>query len=224
MNENENMMKWAERVRLEQDAKIAEAHERHKNDPAYKEHMKMKAGEERKPHVNSYWCECGECEFKRNRRQEHLFHPFYAKVREIVADVEHQQIIKGAEKYPEPFNPHNWTPKELLQHLMQELRDGQVYGVGLFELIEKLEKEVEIERRGFDLLEKAVEEKAASSETILMHYHKLREQEPHKLPDNRAELQQRIEELEKELKSTSKAAEFWKLKYIREIGDSKGAK
>lgn len=217
MDENKRMMAWAEKVRLEQDAKIAEVHERHKNDPAYKEHMKMKAAEEREPHVNSYWCKCEKCEFRRRRRVEHLDHPFYAKVREIVADVEHQQIIKGAEKYPEPFNPHNWTPKELLQHLMQELRDGQVYGVGLFELIEKLEKEVAAERRGFDLIEKAIDQ-SSDAKAIFADFHRLREQETGELPDVRADLRQRIDELEKELKSTSKAAEFWKLKYIREIG------
>lgn len=191
-------------------------HKRNKKDAAYKNYMKMKAGEEREPHVNSYWCECGECELKRNRRKEHLEHPFYAKVREIVADVEHQQILKGAEKYPEPFNPQNWTPKELLQHIMQELRDGQVYAVGLFELIEKLEKDVAAERRHFDLLEKAVDV-SSKSDLIFEKYHDLKSQNV-EVSDNRAELQQRIEELEKGLEFASNETEYWRLKYFREIG------
>jgi hypothetical protein len=77
------------------------------------------------------------------KEKEHLNNPFYQKVKSFVNEVEHQQIIKGAKTYDEPFNPHSWKPKEILWHLLQELRDAQVYGVGLYELIESMEEELQ---------------------------------------------------------------------------------
>lgn len=74
---------------------------------------------------------------------EHLNHSFYKKVDKITDEVRLMQIIKGAEKYPEPFTPSSWTGKELAIHALQELRDGQVYVVGLLERIEELESEIE---------------------------------------------------------------------------------
>ncbi|MCG5104416.1 hypothetical protein [Oceanobacillus alkalisoli] len=70
---------------------------------------------------------------------KHIYHPFYKKVDKLVDDVRLMQLQKGAEKYPEPFTPSNWTGKELAIHALQELRDGQVYVVGLLERIEELE-------------------------------------------------------------------------------------
>lgn len=79
---------------------------------------------------------------------KHYNHPFYQKVDQITDEVKLMQIRKGAEKYPEPFTPSSWTGKELAIHALQELRDGQVYVVGMLERIEELE-----ERNAF--LEKA---------------------------------------------------------------------
>ncbi|WP_068672302.1 hypothetical protein [Oceanobacillus sp. Castelsardo] len=70
----------------------------------------------------------------------HFNHPFYKKVDKITDEVKETQIKKGAEKYPEPFTPSSWTGKELAIHALQELRDGQVYVVGLLERIEELEE------------------------------------------------------------------------------------
>lgn len=71
---------------------------------------------------------------------KHFNHPFYKKVDQITDEVKEMQIRKGAEKYPEPFTPSSWTGKELAIHALQELRDGQVYVVGLLERIEELEE------------------------------------------------------------------------------------
>ena len=73
---------------------------------------------------------------------QHLNHPFYKRVDKITDEVKMMQIIKGAEKYPEPFTPSSWTGKELAIHALQELRDAQVYVVGMLERIEQLECEV----------------------------------------------------------------------------------
>lgn len=72
---------------------------------------------------------------------KHIHHPFYKKVDKLVEDVRMMQLRKGAEKYPEPFTPSSWTGKELAIHALQELRDGQVYVVGMLERIEGLEME-----------------------------------------------------------------------------------
>lgn len=87
-------------------------------------------------------CTCTDCMKKAANIQKHLEHPFYGQVKEYVDEVEHQQILKGAEKYKEPFNPDSWTGDELALHAMQELRDGQVYVTGLRDRIRKLEKEL----------------------------------------------------------------------------------
>lgn len=71
---------------------------------------------------------------------KHFNHPFYRKVDQITDEVKQMQIRKGAEKYSEPFTPSSWTGKELAIHALQELRDGQVYVVGLLERIEELEE------------------------------------------------------------------------------------
>lgn len=77
---------------------------------------------------------------------KHIHHPFYKKVDKLVEDVRMTQLRKGAEKYPEPFTPSNWTGKELAIHALQELRDAQVYVVGMLERIEELEHENELLR------------------------------------------------------------------------------
>ncbi|PAE27892.1 hypothetical protein CHI07_16985 [Paenibacillus sp. 7884-2] len=78
-----------------------------------------------------------------NNLLKHYNHPFYAKVDQITDEVKLMQIRKGAEKYPEPFTPSSWTGKELAIHALQELRDGQVYVVGMLERIVELEEEKE---------------------------------------------------------------------------------
>lgn len=72
---------------------------------------------------------------------QHLYHPFYQQVDEYVKQVAVQQVMKGAEKYDEPFNPDSWTSDELSNHAMQELRDAQVYTTGMRDRMRKLERE-----------------------------------------------------------------------------------
>lgn len=75
--------------------------------------------------------------------KRHLEHPFYKKVDDVTDEVAHEQIIKGSQKYKEPFNPASWTNKELVWHQLQELRDAQVYGVGLLERLTEQEEQIE---------------------------------------------------------------------------------
>ena len=100
---------------------------------------------------------------------KHFNHPFYQKVDQITDEVKLMQIRKGAEKYPEPFTPSSWTGKELAVHALQELRDGQVYVVGMLERIEEYEQAidriiyyfstVEIRQDVLEIINQALEDK-----------------------------------------------------------------
>lgn len=72
-------------------------------------------------------------------RERHLNNPFYKRVDKLVEEVAKEQVLKGADKYPEPFNPKSWTGKQLIRHGLQEARDLQVYLVGALDHIERVE-------------------------------------------------------------------------------------
>ena len=68
--------------------------------------------------------------------------PFYKKALALFTRTQENQIQKGLAKYPEPFNPHNWTPEELLNHALEETVDLTHYLVGLKELLDAKDKEI----------------------------------------------------------------------------------
>lgn len=68
--------------------------------------------------------------------------PFYEKALGLFTKTQEAQIKKGLEKYPEPFNPHSWTPEELLNHALEETVDLTHYLVGLKELLDAKDKEI----------------------------------------------------------------------------------
>lgn len=76
------------------------------------------------------------------RIQSQLDSKFYNQVDEFRDDVKFEQLAKAAEKYDKPFDPDDWTPKELLTHAFQENYDQSVYIVGLYKKIEKLEEKM----------------------------------------------------------------------------------
>lgn len=69
--------------------------------------------------------------------------PFYKKALSLFTRTQEAQIQKGLAKYPEPFNPHSWTPDELLTHALEEAVDLTHYLVGLKELLDKKDQEIE---------------------------------------------------------------------------------
>jgi hypothetical protein len=78
-------------------------------------------------------------------------YPFYQKARDLWLSTQVRQVAKGLEKYDEPFTPQHWSPRELLDHALEESVDMTHYLVGLKELlddkdalIERLQKENEI--------------------------------------------------------------------------------
>jgi hypothetical protein len=63
-------------------------------------------------------------------------YPFYRKARDLWTETQVNQIIKGLEKYPEPFTPTHWSAGELLTHALEESVDLTHYLVGLKEVDE----------------------------------------------------------------------------------------
>lgn len=86
--------------------------------------------------INGLCDECDNC-------RKHLQHPFYYRANEYREEQRRGQILKGAAKYPEPFKPENWSPKELLAHAMQENIDQGHYIYGLYEKIEEQVKKID---------------------------------------------------------------------------------
>jgi hypothetical protein len=68
--------------------------------------------------------------------------PFYKKALTLFTKTQETQIKKGLEKYPEPFNPHSWTPEELLNHALEETVDLTHYLVGLKDLLDVKDYEI----------------------------------------------------------------------------------
>jgi predicted RNase H-like nuclease (RuvC/YqgF family) len=69
-------------------------------------------------------------------------YPFYQKCRELWMKTQINQVIKGLQKYPEPFDPMHWTPNEIVNHAMEEAVDLVHYLVGLSEHVENLESKI----------------------------------------------------------------------------------
>lgn len=87
-------------------------------------------------------CTCKDCEKERKNIEKHFNNPFYKEVDDFVKETKEQQILKGAEKYPEPFDPDSWSIEELAVHGMQELRDAQVYITGMRDRMRKQNKRI----------------------------------------------------------------------------------
>lgn len=87
-------------------------------------------------------CTCKDCEKERLNKEKHFNNPFYKEVDDFVEETKEQQILKGAQKYPEPFDPDSWSIEELAVHGMQELRDAQVYITGMRDRMRKQEKRI----------------------------------------------------------------------------------
>jgi hypothetical protein len=83
--------------------------------------------------------------------------PFYQKALRLFTKTQSAQIQKGLAKYPEPFNPHSWSPDELLNHALEESVDLVHYLVGLKELLDAKDKQIETLRKNWDKAEAEVE-------------------------------------------------------------------
>lgn len=72
---------------------------------------------------------------------DQITNPLYERRKAEVKEVEKQQIVKAAEKYPEPLNPDSWTPEQLVNHGLQEVHDLTNYLTALLIKSEDMAKE-----------------------------------------------------------------------------------
>ena len=98
------------------------------------------------------------------RQVRHLDHPFYKEARECWQITQNGQIRKGAEKYPEPFNPANWTIYELMEHAMQENVDQAHYIYGMYTKMYEMEQEIQELREFRDNVQQTVVKWGAMNE------------------------------------------------------------
>jgi hypothetical protein len=75
--------------------------------------------------------------------EHHLSNQLYKDANFAWQRTQVKQIIKGAEKYPEPLNPFSWTGTELVEHALQESVDQVHYLTGLLAQIKEMEIWVE---------------------------------------------------------------------------------
>lgn len=71
--------------------------------------------------------------------QKHLTHRFYQDVNDYREKIRVGQILKGAQKYPEPFTTASWSNEEIIAHAMQENVDQSHYIYAAFERMQVLE-------------------------------------------------------------------------------------
>ncbi|WP_134682552.1 hypothetical protein [Brevibacillus migulae] len=74
--------------------------------------------------------------------EKHLNDPLYKKAAEIWLETHREQIMKGAEKYPEPLGKAKWTPKQLVKHALQENADQVNYIVYLGQQADEMEEDI----------------------------------------------------------------------------------
>jgi len=81
--------------------------------------------------------------------QKQLEHPFYDNADAFREEIKKETLIKAAKKYDEPFNPNSWTIEQLAKHAMAENYDQTNYIYGMYERLQKQEREVELLNLGF---------------------------------------------------------------------------
>jgi hypothetical protein len=79
--------------------------------------------------------------------EKQLNHDFYKRTDEAREKAKIEALTKAATKYPEPFNPHNWTLEQLFAHGMSENYDQGNYFNGLYEVAVALRNENEAMRQ-----------------------------------------------------------------------------
>jgi hypothetical protein len=57
--------------------------------------------------------------------------PLYKRASKEMARTKAEQLVKAAEKYPEPLNPDSWTGEQLADHAFQEVFDLTSYITGM---------------------------------------------------------------------------------------------
>jgi hypothetical protein len=89
--------------------------------------------------------------------EEQLNHPFYKEAEAFRKEIEKETMQKAAVKYPEPFNPFNWTIEKLAKHAMAENYDQQNYIYGMYQVMVEQEKEIKRQKKEIEHLKSIIE-------------------------------------------------------------------
>jgi len=162
---------------------------------------------------------------------KHLFHPLYNDAHATWVSEQHNQIAKGAEKYPEPLNPASWTFEELFRHAVQENVDQMHYLQAMFEknqthmkerhgFLEQLKemerkkeywkrqtkKERQLNQEFHDRVKQLEEEKEVMFNDLVKYEHQIKELQEvgQETWEGSVGMKERIEKLEKENAELSK--------------------
>lgn len=103
--------------------------------------------------------------------KRHFSNPLYIKADEMAKQTRIDQIIKGAQKYPEPLNPASWSGKELVIHAFQENIDQQHYLVAMLEKFEEMEREIERLKQELEEAQSAANDAAKTAEQFMDDKH-----------------------------------------------------
>lgn len=94
------------------------------------------------------------------RIEQQRGHYLYKRAEELDNEAKKQQLIKGAEKYPEPLEPDSWTALQGAQHAFQEITDIKHYVTLQLIKNERLEAENKLLKERLETLERqAIEDK-----------------------------------------------------------------
>lgn len=75
--------------------------------------------------------------------EAHFTNPLYIQARNTWQQAQADQILKGAQKYPETFNPASWTNDQLFMHAVQENIDQMHYLVGMKQRIDEQQNKLD---------------------------------------------------------------------------------
>lgn len=81
-------------------------------------------------------------------QKKHLDSRFYKEAENYRECVRVDQILKGAEKYPEPLNPRSWSVQQLVEHATQENVDQfhYIYALGELNKAETKERDDKLDK------------------------------------------------------------------------------
>jgi predicted transcriptional regulator len=91
----------------------------------------------------------------KDRLERWLGNVLYKRVKASQAEILHNQIVKGAEKYSDPL-PGKWTAKQLIRHGKEENIDQFVYYEALEIVVEQMESTItDLNARLFEATQRA---------------------------------------------------------------------
>jgi tRNA G18 (ribose-2'-O)-methylase SpoU len=98
-------------------------------------------------------------------------HYLYKRANELHTETKEEQLVKAANKYPEPLEPDHWSALQCGRHAFQELIDLEHYVTMQLIKNERLEANIkELEQENKELKQQIKEQTAAALRAIRKAY------------------------------------------------------